>query len=249
MARQARQYSKTGLYHIVFRGMNRQNIFEQDSDYKKMIDIIMYLKQEMKFSIYAYCFMSNHVHLLLKEQNIGDISTIMKRLLTKYAGWFNKKYSRVGSLIANRYKSQPIEIDRYLLSVLRYIHQNPLKAGMTTKLSEYKWSSYLEYINGDILTDTQFILEIIDKNNFIIFHNEEENELYEVSDKIRKNDEYIKKRIIEITGVKQPLEIGILPKLERNIIIKRLRIDEGFSIRQIERATGISRGIIANVDI
>lgn len=71
MSRKARQYSQTGLYHIVYRGINRQNIFEEDSDYIKKINIISELKQEMQFGIYAYCLMANHVHLLLKENNIG----------------------------------------------------------------------------------------------------------------------------------------------------------------------------------
>ena len=248
MGRQARQYSQAGLYHIIFRGINRQNIFEEDNDYMKMVDIILKLKLEMKFEIYAYCLMTNHVHLLLKERNMGDISIIMKRLLTKYAGWFNRKYERSGALITNRYKSQPVENDEYLLSVVRYIHQNPLKANMAIAISEYKWSSYPEYLNESVLTDTQFILSVIDKKGFKEFHQEEEKELHEVSDMIGKSEEYIRRRIIKIMNGKDPHEIGILPKSERNEIIKQLRVNEGFSIRQIERATGISRGIIAKVD-
>ncbi|SNS90823.1 Transposase IS200 like [Anaerovirgula multivorans] len=105
MSRQARQYSQSGLYHIVFRGMNRHNIFEEEEDFIKIKDIIQRLKKEMLFEIYAFYLMTNHVHILLKEYNIGDITVIMKRLLTRYAGWFNRKYSRSGALIANRFKS------------------------------------------------------------------------------------------------------------------------------------------------
>ena len=248
MSRQARQYSQAGLYHIIYRGINRQNIFEEDNDYLKMVDTILNLKLEMKFSIYAYCLMSNHVHLLLKEHNMGDISIIMRRLLTKYAGWFNRKYERSGALIANRYKSQSVENDEYLLSVVRYIHQNPLKANMAISMSEYKWSSYHEYLNESVLTDTQFILSMIDIKGFKEFHQEEENELHEISDRIGKSEEYIRRRIIKIMNGKDPHDIGILPKCERNEIIKQLRENEGFSIRQIERATGTSRRIIAKVD-
>ena len=248
MGRQARQYSQAGLYHIVYRGINRQNIFEEDNDYLKMVDIISDLKLEMKFEIYAYCLMTNHVHLLLKERNMGDISIIMKRLLTKYAGWFNRKYERSGALITNRYKSQSVEDNEYLLSVVRYIHQNPIKANMALAISNYKWSSYPEYLNESVLTDTQFILSMIDKTKFIEFHQKEEKELLEVSDRIGKSEEYIRRRIIKIMNGKDPHEIGILPKCERNEIIKQLRANEGFSIRQIERATGISRGVIAKVD-
>lgn len=248
MGRVARQYSQSGLYHIVYRGMGRQNIFNEDSDYIKKINIISELKQEMEFEIYAYCLMTNHVHLLLKENNMGDISLIMKRLLIKYAGWFNRKYERSGALIANRYKSQPIEQDGYLLSVVRYIHQNPLKANLALTLSGYKWSSYSEYLNKSELTNTQFILAMFDnKESFKKFHEVEENKVEEVSDRIIKSEEGVRKCIIKTIGGKQPSEIGSLPKDERNKIILQLRETEGLSIRQIERATGISRGIIAKV--
>ncbi|MDD3272195.1 MAG: transposase [Syntrophomonadaceae bacterium] len=249
MGRQARQYSQSGLYHIVYRGINRQNIFEEENDYIKMRNVISELKQELGFEVYAYCFMSNHVHLLLKEAKTGDISIIMKRLLTKYAGWFNRKYERSGVLIANRYKSQPLENDEYLLSVVRYIHQNPQKANLVHTLSDYKWSSYPEYINKSILTDTHLILSMLDKMDFEKFHQDEEKELHEVSDRISKSEEYIRRRIVTIINGRHPHEIAVLPKGERNEIIKRLRKDEGFSIRQIERATGISRGIIARVNV
>ncbi len=119
ISRRARQYSQSGLYHIVFRGMNRHNIFEEDEDFIKFKDIVKDLKQEMQFKIYAFCLMSNHVHILLNEYNTGDISAIMKKLLVRYAGWFNRKYSRSGVLIGNRFKSQPVEKDEYLLSLVR----------------------------------------------------------------------------------------------------------------------------------
>lgn len=129
MSRTPRQISETGIYHVTFRGMNHCHIFEEEKDYIELITTLIILKKEIKFKIYAYCLMSNHVHLLIREENERDIVTIMRRLLTKYAGWFNKKYKRCGSLIANRYKSECAEIDEYLLNVVRYIHQNQIRAG------------------------------------------------------------------------------------------------------------------------
>ena len=77
MSRQKRRLSKTGLYHIIFKGIGRQNIFEEASDYEKLVDIIKKVKLEMQFELYAYCFMTNHVHLFIKEKNVGEISKIM----------------------------------------------------------------------------------------------------------------------------------------------------------------------------
>ena len=76
---------------------------------------------DLNFEIYAYCFMSNHVHMVLKEKNFGDISLIMKRILTKYARWYNIKYGRSGALIANRYKSVPVEIDEEPLGDVHFL--------------------------------------------------------------------------------------------------------------------------------
>ena len=99
MSRLARAISESGVYHILFRGVNQQNIFEEATDYDKLKEIISAVKKDLKFEIYAYCFMSNHVHIVLKEKSFGDISLIMKRILTKYARWYNIKYGRSGALI------------------------------------------------------------------------------------------------------------------------------------------------------
>lgn len=142
VSRPARNISQSGVYHILFRGVNQQNIFEEAVDFAKLKEIIEIVKQDLKFEIYAYCFMNNHVHIVLREKNIGETSLIMKRILTKYARWYNIKYGRSGALIANRYKSVPVEIDEYFLQLVRYVHQNPIKAGIVEKIENYSYSSY-----------------------------------------------------------------------------------------------------------
>ena len=118
MGRQSRVYSESKIYHIMFRGVNYQDLFEERQDYIKLTETILQLKEEMGFQIYAYCFMTNHVHLVLKEKELRDISLIMKRILTKYSRWYNIKYGRTGALIANRYKSVPVEVDEYFLNLI-----------------------------------------------------------------------------------------------------------------------------------
>ena len=174
MSRLARAISESRVYHILFRGVNQQNIFEENIDFEKLKETIQTVKQEMGFKIYAYCFMSNHVHIVLQEKNSGDISLIMKRILTKYARWYNIKYGRSGALIANRYKSVPVEIDEYFLNLIRYVHQNPLKARIVEELESYPYSSYLEYTEEQSITDTEFLTGMIDKKEFIDYHREVE---------------------------------------------------------------------------
>ena len=160
MSRPPRVLSKTGLYHILFRGINRQDLFEENADFQKILEIIKDVKEEMQFKLHAYCLMTNHVHLFIEEKDFGDIKKIMHKTLTKYVGWYNYKYMRSGSLIGNRYKSEPIENEEYYLTLMRYIHQNPIRAGLVDNIEDYPWSSYNAYINKGFnnIVDTEGFL-------------------------------------------------------------------------------------------
>ena len=147
MPRTARKKSNSGIYHIMLRGINRQIIFEDDEDRVKFIDILKHYKQKCGFNIFAYCLMDNHVHLIIKVNN-DSLKSIMKRIGVSYVYWYNWKYKRSGHLFQDRYKSEVIEDDSYLLSLVRYIHQNPIKANITPIIGEYPWSSYGEYIRN-----------------------------------------------------------------------------------------------------
>ena len=147
-------------------------------------------------------------------------------------------------MIANRYKSQPVEVDEYFLAVVRYIHQNPLKAHMVEKLEAYPRSSYNEYANcNDGIADKEFIYEMMSLPEFKDFHQIDEENVFIVDDKLKVSDEGIKRDITKTYGY-DPKSIAKLCKLERNEILSALKLK--YSIRQIERVTGISRGIIAN---
>ena len=239
MPRRARELSSSKIYHIVFRGINKQNIFYDDADYEKMLKKLEKLKKEMKFEIYAYCLMSNHVHLLIKEQNSGDISTIMKRLLISYVQFFNKRYERIGKLINDRYLSKPVINDTYLLALVKYIHQNPLKIGISIN---YKWSSYGKYFVKDILVDKELILNMIGKDNFVEYNNVIEIRNLDPDNKLRlSNNEIIEQ--IKTKYDFNPKEVIFMDKTERNNILAMLR--ENYSARQISSITGISYGVVA----
>lgn len=245
MSRLSRTISGSGVYHILFRGVNQQNIFEEASDYEKLKETILIVKEEMGFEIYAYCFMSNHVHIVLKEKNAGDISLIMKRILTKYARWYNIKYGRSGALIANRYKSVPIEIDEYFLQLIRYVHQNPVKAGIVNEIGEYPYSSYGEYIRVGELTNTTFLLEMISKKEFVEYHKEIDNFEFRVTDSKKKTDEDVLMFLRKHYNIDNAKSIGKLPKVERDEILAEMK--KTYPVRQLQRITGVSRGVITKV--
>jgi REP element-mobilizing transposase RayT len=252
MARQPRKLSETGIYHIVFRGVNHCHLFEEREDFEKLLGILTQIKEELSLEIYAYCLLDNHVHLLFKEASQGDISQVMRKLLTPYASWFNRKYQRSGALIANRYRSECVESDEYLLTLVRYIHQNPLLAGSTKRIDAYLWSSYGAYSKArPSLVDTALVLGMLSLENdqakdaFISFHDNLESRDFSLPDKTMKSDEQIRQEIVSALGELNPSAVCGLPKIERTAVLSSLK-KQGFSIRQIERVTGVSRGIVSN---
>lgn len=253
MTRQPRAVSRTGLYHVVFRGINHCLLFEEQADYEKLLAIIEKVKAELSLEVYAFCLMSNHVHLLLKEALPGDISTAMRKTLTPYALWFNKKYHRSGSLIANRYKSECVESDEYLLTLVRYIHHNPIVAGIADSLESYPWSSYHNYLlEKQTFVENAFVLGVFGEDTskavkaFKEFHAEIKMVTGNKSllDKPRRWEEEIRPELAARYDGLEPSGVAGLVKGERDEVLCFLR-DARFSLRQIERATGISKGIIA----
>lgn len=146
MPRQRREISKTSVYHIMMRGNEKKDIFIDEEDKMKFIDILIEKKQDEAYYLYAYCLMNNHVHLIIKEGK-DELSRIMKRINISYAHYFNDKYDRVGHIFQDRFRSEAIESEAYLLSAIRYIHMNPVKANVVKETSQYSWSSYNLYID------------------------------------------------------------------------------------------------------
>jgi len=250
MSRQPRKLSQTGCYHIVFRGVNRCHLFEERSDFEKLLTLLTLAKEELSLEIFAYCLLDNHVHLLIRENAPGDIISAMRKILSPYAYWFNNKYQRSGALISERYKSECVESDRYLLAVVRYIHQNPLRAGITSNIDFYEWSSYRDYFGqGKGLVNTDFVMELFSDDlasaqaEFDAFHKENDGHDYSLSVPIKRSEEQILASITSVLKGVKPNAVGSYPKSERDDMLVLLR-KAGFSIRQIERATGISKAII-----
>jgi putative transposase len=144
MPRKSRIDTTGALHHIMVRGIERSNIFRNDADRDNFLDRFGGILQETKTSCYAWALMPNHFHLLLRTGPV-PISTVMRRLLTGYATWFNRRHRRHGHLFQNRFKSILCQEDSYLLELVRYIHLNPLRAGLVNDLDElgkYKYCGH-----------------------------------------------------------------------------------------------------------
>ena len=198
--------------------------------------------------------MDNHVHLLIRESEEENIAAIMKRIGVRYVAWYNRKYNRCGHLFQDRFQSEAVESDAYLLTVLRYIHQNPVKAGLVKKISDYWSSSYCEYINMERLIDADFILGIFStdkeqaRKNFIQFMNEvaENDNCLEYKEQATLlKDEEIRALIKARANMDRPLDLQTMKKSERDVLLREIKKIDGISTRQIARLTGISQSVIA----
>lgn len=169
--REARKLTQSKLYHVIIRGINRQDIFFDNQDKRKFKKELKKAKEKFEYSLYAYVLMPNHVHLIIYDKD-NNLSKIMHSILVSFSEYTNKKYKRNGHLFQNRFKSKPIENNEYLKTAIKYIHYNPEKAGIGS-YNEYEWSSYKEYTNKNSydLTDTDYVLKVMKETNKQYFHN------------------------------------------------------------------------------
>lgn len=139
MARKGRAEVEGGLYHVIARGNNRRRIFNSPADYDKFLSLLAVEKVRLPFFLYAYCLMTNHVHLLI-ERREDTIGRIMHRVLTGYSQYYNRRYRRSGHLLQGRHKAILCQSDRYLAELVRYIHLNPVRAKMVSAPEQYPYS-------------------------------------------------------------------------------------------------------------
>lgn len=245
MPRTSRQVSKTGIYHVVIRGCGRQVIFTDDSDRKKFLALIEEKIIAKGLDVLAWCLMDNHVHLVVEDPS-GELSAAMHALNTAYARYFNVKTGHVGDVFQGRFHSDPIESEAYLLSAVRYVHNNPEVAGVM-RADLYAWSSYRGYLTGHRLLKPDRVLAIIGgRRNFEAF-SREANAFDAEARLIRgcSDGDTMEAARVALGGL-SPMEVKGLPERERDEAVRRLG-KIGFGPYRIERLTGIGRTLVKRI--
>lgn len=167
MPRTARIAPKENVYHILTRGNNRQDVFKDEKDYQKYIEVLKKYKEKFKFKIYHYVLMRNHIHLVLETtERGGSMAEIMKGINLSYAQFFKGRYRHIGHFWQDRYKSILISKDDYLLACGSYVELNPVRAKIVEDPKDYRWSSYSVYAYGkkDLIVDEHSIYEDLSKD-------------------------------------------------------------------------------------
>ena len=148
------------IYHVTARGVKKLPIFHDDEDRQRFLRLLSQTRLEFPFRLHAYCLMTNHYHLLLQTLE-NSLSKTMQYFKTLFAHSFNRKYGQVGHVFQGRFHSIPVQEDAYFTTVARYIHLNPVRAGIVKRPEDFPWSNYGRLIRGQIdpLVEPEFLLE------------------------------------------------------------------------------------------
>lgn len=250
MSRKARTKSESGIYHIIFRGINRQQIFEDEEDNMFFLRTLREYKSECDYKVLAYCLMGNHVHLLIKEGAV-PLEFVFRHIGARFVYWYNAKYSRIGHLFQDRYKSEVVDDISYLGRLLQYIHQNPVKAGIVIRPEDYPYSSFNEYLINPDLVDTDFVEQYISRETVVKISRERLVSDYMDEDDIIKphvTDRQARSIILEITGCDNVTSFQSISESKKNDCVRRLK-ELGVSLRQICRLTGMTYYAVQKVKV
>jgi len=168
MPRIARKDLNTCFFHVITQGINREYIFKKEEYINKYLKLIIENLKIYKIKILAYCIMSNHAHMLIYSEKTEELSNFMKKVDSTYGRFYNEQEKRVGFVFRNRFLSEPIYKESYLINCIEYIHNNPVKANMVKVANEYKYSSYNAFINNERsdIINTSILNEYINISDF-----------------------------------------------------------------------------------
>ena len=246
MPRKARIKNNTKVFHVMIQGINQEYIFDEDVEKKTYLK---YLKEKIKdkdLQMISYCIMSNHAHFLIYTDDVIQISKLMSQVNTKYAIYYNQKHNRCGFVFRSRYKAEEIVSYHHFLSCINYIHNNAVKAQMCKTPGEYKYSSYNEYKEKEILINKNKIIQIFKKYHMDIsdiFNGKYEAYRF-IEHEESNNIEEIKNQIIEnflINNKMKSINDIIYNKKFLKDIVTQMYIEYNFNQTEIARALGVER--------
>lgn len=250
MPRIARKEYKEGVFHIMVQGINREKIFYKNEHKQKYLKLISKKSKEHEIQLISYCIMENHAHMIIQIKETKELTSFMKRVNTSYAIYYNQREKRVGYLFRNRFKSYKIYSQDYLAKCIKYIHMNPVKAGIVKQEEQYEYSSYNQYIKKEGIVTNELIEKVFkDKSEYIkeFLKIEYREDLFkDMEEKERKEEKDIQKEIEKFLQ-EEKIELEELKK--NKILIKKLyqRLKEHTTQTELAKRIGISRPKITRI--
>lgn len=165
MGRKPRVEYVGATYHVIQRGNNQEYIFERDEDKHYLLRDLAESMLGLGYTLFAYVLMGNHYHLVLQTGE-SPLNKVMHRINGNYGRYYNHKYKRSGHVFGSRYKALLIQDEQYLMAVVRYVHQNPVRAGLCRRVTEYPWSSdaYYRYNDRGGLVEIDLVLDYLSRD-------------------------------------------------------------------------------------
>mgnify|MGYP001565240952 CR=1 FL=1 len=198
MPRRPRICFPGAVYHIYQRGNDKQDIFLDDFDRWHFLKLLLEAKKAFRYLIYCYVLMNNHFHMTVETPNEIPISKIMQFTEGSYATYFNKRHDRKGHLFEGRFNDIIVEKDSYLLQLSRYVHLNPVRAGLVALPEEYGWSSFCIYLGRreDILVDTDIVLQYFDSSDLCGARGKYKNFVEEKIASVSGKDDWLENNLV-----------------------------------------------------
>ena len=167
MPRIARKNVETSFFHVMVQGINKECIFNSSFDKNRYIYAINKYKEKCNIDILAYCIMSNHAHILIYSENVSEMSKFMHFINGFYSRYYNVQYNRIGYVFRDRFRSEAIYNEKYLLRCINYIHMNPVKANILKKAEKYAYSTCNQYMHKDYIKNNRILYEIFGDIDYI----------------------------------------------------------------------------------
>lgn len=251
--------SSTGFYHVMSRGNNRGEILKKKVDKRKLLKAMGESIANQDIQIYAYCIMNNHYHILIKAPTLEDLGNVMQRINSYYAHYYKMKYGHEGHVFQDRFLSKPLNTISYIANVVRYVHLNPIKAGLVSEIKEYEFSSYREFgcrkSNKIIKNGGRDIVKMLgfkDMKEFRGYHNKKveinENAKKEIFfdqeeyryEELLKLKEMERAKVVEMRNRKKNYsELSLSQKREFALLI--VNSTRTLSNREISKIAGVGR--------
>lgn len=243
----------TGFYHVSARGTGKQIIFETDDDRWEFLELMRDCCRDAGVTVVAWCLMNDHVDLVLLDYE-DEMSAAMQRLLLTYARRFNKRTGRAGCLFRERFERRSLDTDWQVMEAIRSVHADPQEAGIAL-IELYPWSSFAEYLrayDNDMtrgFSDPSCVLELFGSaKDFIAYSlstpDDGESAMPDLEETEWERHAFAEKLA---KGLGVPLHgVKAAPSAQRNIVILGLH-DAGFTVRQIERYTGIGKSTVSRI--
>ena len=242
MPRTARERSAVGLYHVLLRGADGRIIFADDEDCTRFLASLSHAREGDAFLLYAYCLMGSHAHLLIREASV-PLETAFKRIGASYARYYNAKYNQTGRLFQDRFQSEALNDNPHFLDAMRFICQNPVKAGLSKNMFSYPWLGCSGVTESRDLLYSPDVMKEEKRRELVTFLRAPcEFEHLEVKGPGRLPDDKAEEQLARIANL-PPAEIASLDKAKRKAIL-RMAHDAGISIRQLARLTGLGKTVV-----